>query len=136
MESQTDKKKKLSMLVVEDETAALEFLSAVLVAKYPDITFYSAINGKIGMEIFKKHLPDIVITDINMPEISGNHLAEHIKSIKTGTKMIAITGKSTNISSENISSEFQHVIEKPLIFQELFTLIDQFKVEIEQHGYI
>src|SRR5512133_2208742 len=117
--------KELSIMVVEDEIDALQLLSSILAAKYPDITFYTAINGKIGLELFETHLPDIVITDINMPDMCGNRLAEKIIEANSGTKLIAITGKSCNISSDNISSDFQHIIEKPLDFKELFTVIDQ-----------
>jgi YesN/AraC family two-component response regulator len=133
---QLNTKTALSMMIVEDEASALQLLSEVLVAMYPDITHYSAINGKIGLELFKTHLPDIVITDINMPELTGNRLADNINRIKANTKLIAITGKSCNIGSEDINSKFHHIIEKPLNFQELFTLIDQCKAELEQHESI
>jgi YesN/AraC family two-component response regulator len=136
METQLNTKTVLSMMIVEDETSALQLLSEVLVVMYPDITLYSAINGKIGLELFKTHLPDIVITDINMPEISGNQLAANINRIKANTQIIAITGKSCNINTVDISSKFHHIIEKPINFQELFTVIDQCKIKLEQHESI
>lgn len=120
-------------MVVEDEIDALQLLSAVLAAKYPDISFYTAINGKIGLELFETHLPDIVITDINMPETCGNRLADKIIKSNPGTILIAITSKSCNISSDNISSYFQHIIEKPVDFKELFTVIDQCIGELKRH---
>jgi YesN/AraC family two-component response regulator len=125
MGTQISTNKKLSIMVVEDEIDALQLLSAVLEVKYPDISFYTAINGKTGLELFETHLPAIVITDINMPEMCGNRLADKIIETNPGTKLIAITGKSCNISSDNISSDFQHIIEKPVDFKELFTVIDQ-----------
>ena len=74
MEAQLNTKKMVSLMLVEDEIDALQLLNDVLIVKYPSITLYTAINGKIAMELFKTHLPDIVITDINMPEICGNQL--------------------------------------------------------------
>jgi YesN/AraC family two-component response regulator len=132
METQANIKKDLSILVVEDEMTALELLSCVIVAKYPDITCYTAENGNIGLELFNTHLPDIVITDINMPGICGNQLADRIIETNSGAKLIAITGKSCNISSENIGPYFQHIIEKPLDFKQLFTIIDQCIGELRQ----
>jgi CheY-like chemotaxis protein len=125
MEPQANTKKELSILVVEDEMTALELLSSVLAAKYPDITFYTAVDGNKGLELFNTHLPDIVITDINMPGICGNQLADRIIETNSVAKLIAITGKSCNINSENVGPYFQHIIEKPLDFKQLFTVIDQ-----------
>ena len=125
METQLNMKKSVSVMLVEDEIDALQLLNDVLVAKYPAITLYTAINGKIALELYKTHIPDIVITDINMPDICGNQLSNKIFETNSGAKLIAITGKSCNICSENIGTYFQHIIEKPLDFKQLFAVIDQ-----------
>jgi len=133
MEAPRSTKKTLSLMLVEDEMDTLQILSAILIAKYPDITLYSASNGKKGLELFTTHLPDIVITDINMPEICGNRLADKITEINTVTKLIAVTGKSSNPDSEEMSFKFDHYIEKPVNLKELFTVIDQCIAEFKQH---
>lgn len=125
MAAQLNTKKMVTMMLVEDEIDALQLLNDVLVVKYPNITLYTATNGKKALELFNKHLPDIVITDINMPEICGNQLADIINETNSNAKLIALTGKSCNLSSEKISPYFQHLIEKPLDFKQLFTIIDQ-----------
>jgi len=132
VETQIDIKQGLSMIVVEDEEEALQLLCTVLATKYPDSTIHSAVNGRTGLELIKTHLPDIVITDISMPVMCGNKLAENICEIKADTKIIAITGNSCGKTPENINFDFQHVIGKPIIFQELFNAIDQCIAEFEQ----
>lgn len=57
---------------------------------------YTAANGRLGLELFKTHTSDIVITDINMPVMCGMQMSENIRAIKPETKIIAITGKSGN----------------------------------------
>ena len=74
METKISTKKERSILIVEDEIESLQLLSAVLVAKYPDISIYSAMNGEKGLELFNLYFPDLVITDINMPNINGIQL--------------------------------------------------------------
>ena len=49
---------------------------------------YTAINGRLGLELFKEHTPDIVITDINMSKMCGEQMAENIRAIKPDTKII------------------------------------------------
>jgi YesN/AraC family two-component response regulator len=132
MEARLNTKKTVSMMLVEDEIDALQILNAILVVKYPNITLYTAINGEIALELFKTHQPDIVITDINMPEICGNQVADKIIETNSGAKLIAMTGKSCNLSSEKISPYFQRIIEKPVDFKELFTIIDQCIGELKQ----
>jgi YesN/AraC family two-component response regulator len=125
MEAQLNTKKSVSVLLLEDEIDALQVLSKVLVAKYPNITFYTAVNGNIGLELYNIHLPDIVITDINMPGVCGNHLADRIIEKNSGVKLIAITGNSRDYCTEKLGPYFQYVIEKPLVFNQLFSIIDQ-----------
>lgn len=60
-----------SILIVEDEEFTRELLVSILTKQFPDVALYSAINGRTGLELCKTHSPDIVITDMNMPEMGG-----------------------------------------------------------------
>jgi CheY-like chemotaxis protein len=141
MELKTNSPQSISILYVEDDEFILELQTSILTAKFPDITLYTAINGRLGLELFKTHSPDIVLTDINMSEICGVHMSENIRAIKPETKIIAITGKSaesgenrtfTLRNSEGNMVEFDHVIIKPVDLTELFSVIEQFIDEVEQ----
>jgi len=139
MKLKTNAPKSVSMLFVEDDGDILELLSSILAVKYPDVTLYTANNGRLGLELFKAHTPDIVITDINMSELCGVQMAEDIRVIKPETMIIATTGKSGEISvngksimhnSDGKMVEFDHVIVKPVNISELCSVIDQFIGEI------
>ena len=125
MELKTNCPPSISILYVEDEELTLKLQSSILAVKFPDVIFYTAINGRSGLELFKTHTPDIVITDINMSEMCGVQLAENIRALKPGTKIIAITGKSCESSgideyimrnSDGKMVEFDRVIIKPVDF--------------------
>src|SRR5690242_8918379 len=90
----------ISILVVEDEAITLEFLVTTLARKYPHIAIYKALNGRTGLESFKTHTPDIVVTDINMPEISGVQMADKIRDVKPDTKFIILTGDTGKLALE------------------------------------
>lgn len=141
MELKSNSPKPLSLLFVEDDEITLKLQSSILAAKFPDVIFYTAINGRLGLELFKAHTPDIVITDINMSEMCGVQMAENIRAIKPETKIIAITGKSgeTGVNGKSIIRnsdgkmiEFDHVIVKPVDLSELCGVIKQCIGEIEQ----
>jgi two-component system, NarL family, response regulator DesR len=71
MESAIKPKAPISILLVEDEVTTLGILANVLTKKFQFFPLYTADNGRSALELFKVHLPEIVITDINMPEMTG-----------------------------------------------------------------
>ncbi len=78
-----------SVLHIEDNDALREN-SLKLLSKFFD-TVYTAPNGKEGLETFIKYHPQIVITDIKMPLMSGFELAQNIKKIAPETKIIIMS---------------------------------------------
>lgn len=52
---------------------------------------FTAKSGIEGEELFKEHLPDIVLTDIRMPKMDGLELLERVKNIKSDTKVIVLS---------------------------------------------
>ena len=125
----------ISMMLVEDEAATLELLAIILPKKYPGALLHTAGNGRTGLDVFKTHTPNIVITDFNMPEMCGSHMVDKIRAIKPETKFIVITGDTGQIALEDSANKgfkFDHFIAKPVVFQALFTAIDQCLAEIGQ----
>ena len=67
----------ISILVVEDEPKLLDRL-----VQYLEIfcdTIYQAKDGIEALAIYKKNLPNIMLTDINMPKLTGVELIEDIR---------------------------------------------------------
>ena len=100
-------KSKLSIMIVEDDVDARETLCLMVKMKNPDASIYSAENGSIGMDLFKKNTPDIVITDVNMPVMNGIDMAGEIKSIKADTKFIVLTAYNEEIFFQKFSKCLQ-----------------------------
>lgn len=142
MELKTNPRQSISILFVEDDEVILEIQSSILAAKFPDVKLYTAINGSQGLELFKSHTPDIVITDINMPVMCGVQMIENIYAIKPETKIIAITGKSGETgakgetiirNSDGVVVAIYLVIVKPVNISELCDVIEKYIGEIEPH---
>ncbi|HID39992.1 MAG TPA: response regulator [Calditrichaeota bacterium] len=70
--------KEHSILVIEDNPSVNKLLEIFLFAE--GYSVYKAYNGKEGLELFYKYLPDLVLSDIHMPNISGIELCAEIKS--------------------------------------------------------
>jgi DNA-binding response OmpR family regulator len=84
--------KRLKTLLVEDE----ESLSSLLKDAIGDnfYSFYTAENGKKGLEKFLEISPDIIITDIMMPDMSGLEMAREIRKIDPNVPVIILSAFS------------------------------------------
>lgn len=133
MESRSDLIPTITILLVEDESDTREILTTILTMKFPEAALYTAGNGRTGLELFKDHKPDIVITDINMPEMGGVQMADKIREIKPDVKIIVLTadtGKATLEHAVGKGFEIDHYILKPVSFPLLFAAIELCRGEI------
>jgi PAS domain S-box-containing protein len=85
-------KLKLSVLLVEDDALSLFVYSEFIKKLVTDV--YTAIDGREGIKVFKKNKPDIIITDIIMPELDGLEMIREIKKSDSQVKVIMISGHS------------------------------------------
>ena len=77
------------ILFVEDDKFIRTHFAYML--KRSAKTLLVADNGREGLELFKQYRPDIVITDVEMPEMDGLEMATAIKEIDQDTPIIVTT---------------------------------------------
>jgi CheY-like chemotaxis protein len=85
-----------------------------------------ASNGRDAVRLFDRDRieVDLVVTDINMPDMSGNDVARHIRnSPKPETPIIAITGTVGEIDDPNL---FNTILNKPFKLSALGKVIRLF----------
>jgi CheY-like chemotaxis protein len=78
-----------TVLLIEDEPGMRRVLARALARKYKVV---EAENGRRGLEAFLRHRPDLVITDMVMPDKGGVETIREIHEMAPGTKIIAISG--------------------------------------------
>lgn len=111
--NQRNQKLELSVLFVEDESIIrIEFIESL---KSYINTVYGAKDGAEGLELYKKHLPDVVITDIKMPNLNGLDMAREIKKIDPVIPIIVVTAYSdSDLLVNAIEIGINHYIIKPI----------------------
>ena len=120
-----------SILIVEDDKVTGELLGTIIRRRFPQITIHLAENGLIGVELFQQHSPEIVITDINMPEMDGMEMAGKIKAIQSDTKLIVVTAYSNPSYFDRFTEiGFDEYLMKPVEFVKLFQAIEKCMDEI------
>ncbi|ACL02015.1 response regulator [Desulfatibacillum aliphaticivorans] len=78
------------ILVVDDDVNITSMLRRLFQRRGYDVD--EAINGKQALQVMDQNLPDLVITDIIMPEMEGAELIMEIRKRAPGVKIIAISG--------------------------------------------
>ncbi|UFS69977.1 response regulator [Geomonas sp. RF6] len=123
---------RLSLLIVEDDKPVLDVFGAMLPRKFPQTDIHLAVDGEMGLGLFKEYVPDIVVTDIKMPKMDGVEMAEKIKAIKADTRIIVMTAFSDRINVAKFRSVgISHYLLKPVNFGEMVTAIARLVEEIQ-----
>jgi two-component system response regulator DesR len=83
--------KQIRVLLAEDQTMLRGALAALLDLE-PDISIVAqAANGLEAIKLARLHLPDVIVTDIEMPERTGLELAADLKQSDAKSRVIILT---------------------------------------------
>lgn len=89
-EQQEQAGKKWKVLVVEDEFGLQDIMRSVLTMEGYEARV--AVDGLNGYKVFREFGPDLIITDVVMPNMSGIELVQKVRSEKPQIKVIFMSG--------------------------------------------
>lgn len=108
-----------TLLYVEDNFDAQETMQMLLEDEVKDL--YQAFNGKDALEFYYREQPDIIITDINMPDMDGLQFAQKIKEIDEEQPIIIISGEDNRDNLlYSIDIGIDQFLPKPIDMELLF----------------
>lgn len=107
------------VLIAEDSSVIQNLTKKIL--QFQNFEISTAKNGKEVMKALEKETFDVILLDINMPQMDGIECAKAIRqlpdAIKAKTPIIAITGNAKNYTEEDFKSiGINEFISKPLDF--------------------
>ena len=110
------------ILVIDDEENICELLKDYL--ENEDIRVSIAVGGLKGLEYIKKHAFPIVLTDLNMPDISGWEIASYVKKNHPETAIIMFSGLEDSIENlNNKENIIDYILQKPISFSKLSDIL-------------
>ncbi|MDO9567103.1 MAG: response regulator [Candidatus Desulfaltia sp.] len=121
---------KLKLLLIDDEEGIRKVLSLSL--KRDGYQVLTAEDGGKGIELFRKNLPIIVLTDIKMPGMDGIEVLKRVKEIDPDTQVIVITGHGDMESAiKSLQLGASDFITKPVGDQVLAVALNRAKERLE-----
>ncbi|MBF0252957.1 MAG: response regulator [Candidatus Omnitrophica bacterium] len=117
------------VLIIEDEDITRKMLSKSI--RKEGFEVFEAENGRKGLEMFKEKNPEIIITDIKMPEMSGIEVMETVKKISPEAQVILVTafGKAETAIRALHAGAIDY-IKKPIDLDQLSVALGRAKEKI------
>jgi DNA-binding NtrC family response regulator len=118
------------LLAIDDEAQSLELIEDAL--SNAGVEILTARDPKIGLEMFKRVRPQIVLLDLMMPGVRGLELLDGILAADPGAEVILMTGQySTESAVEAIQKGACDYLDKPLNVEKLQRRIAQLLSEAQ-----
>jgi len=118
------------ILYVEDNPDNMQLVQRVLKARGYDV--YGAENGLDGVSMAEKLKPDMILLDINLPDIDGYEVTRRIRNSKiTGLSTAVIIAITANVLKGDVEKVLaagcDAYMPKPIDIQELWECVEAYR---------
>ncbi|MCM1356675.1 MAG: response regulator transcription factor [Staphylococcus sp.] len=121
------------ILLVDDDLTNSMLLKRFIEAEGYEVTYAS--NGRIGLELYRDCHPDLILLDINMPEMNGFEVAQAIRQGDRKVIIFFLTDRTDKVDRLfGFSLKGNDYIPKPFYPEELIAKINErFESDIISH---
>jgi DNA-binding response OmpR family regulator len=123
----------MKVLVIDDDQLVLLPLKRKLInACYQVVT---STKAEKGIDLFDTFNPDLIIVDINMPQLSGIEFIRHIRKVKKSSVPIIVLSGNTSLEvmSEGFELGISDYIKKPISLEEICKRIKRINIYFRTH---
>ena len=115
-----------SLLYVEDNPANMKLVEQII-ARQPDISLLTAVNGHSGIQIARDQQPDVILMDINLPDITGFDALKILRAepATAHIPVIAVSANAMQLDIERgVKAGFFRYITKPIKVDEFMQALN------------
>jgi PAS domain S-box-containing protein len=116
----------MTALYVEDNPSNIKLVETMLAAR-PEVTLLVATQGSLAIELAREHRPDLILLDLNLPDISGEEILLRLRS-DARTAEIPVVITSADATATQIkrlrNAGAGDYLTKPFGVERLFAVID------------
>lgn len=110
------------ILIVDDEIYARDHLGRFLEKQGYNI--FVASSGEEGIEIYKEKRPDIVLLDVLLPGIDGDHVFKYIREFDPDASVYFITARNNVITEEEaVKMGAKGYLSKPVLLEDILSIL-------------
>jgi len=110
------------ILIIDDDETARSFLVTCLEGE--NFRTAQAIDGRSGFSAYVTEKPDLVLTDLRMPNIDGLELTREIRNFDSNIPIVVMSGFDFK-ESDVISAGANHTCTKPIEVDDLVELVSK-----------
>ena len=123
--------KNKTILLVEDEKIIRENIASMLKFFFKEV--YVAIDGYDGLDKYENYLPDIIMTDLKMPNMGGFELIKELEKRASKSYTIIVSAHTdTELLIEAINKGVHRYLIKPITEDELFEAFNAYFEKIDK----
>ena len=89
-----------TLLYIEDNLSNLRLVERIL-ARRPEVTLISAMQGRLGLELARQHSPDLILLDLHLPDMQGDEILRQLRA-EPGTAHLPIVMISADATTPQI----------------------------------
>ena len=107
----------LAMVIIDDNPRSLEFLSTALAR--PGLEIFSTTKPEDGLALVAMHRPQVVLTDVVMPGISGLDVLQRVKQIDPPIDVVLMSAHEAGESERKGFQQAADYLRKPISLSQL-----------------
>ena len=118
---------KRTILYIEDNLSNLNLVQEIL-RQQPQIELLSAMQGRLGLDLARKHSPDLILLDLHLPDLNGWEVFSQLRSAETtrNIPVIVISADATPRQVQQFMSAGAHdYLTKPLDVTKFSRVIEE-----------
>lgn len=126
--------REVSLLYVEDNLANLSLVDTILLSR-PGWRTIPALQGQLGVELAREHLPDVILLDLHLPDIPGDEVLRRLRSDPrtVSIPVIVVSADATTGTFERLrSAGADAYLTKPIDIDEFLRVVERFLPDVRR----
>jgi PAS domain S-box-containing protein len=115
------------ILYIEDNLSNLTLVEQML-AEHPHIDLITAMQGGLGLDLASKHLPDLILLDLHLPDLRGQEVLARLRKnqLTRDIPVVVISADATAGQIQRLKAAgVRNYLTKPIDIGEFFHVIDE-----------
>jgi PAS domain S-box-containing protein len=119
-----------TLLYIEDNHSNQRLIERALTLR-PGVTLMAALDGTTGIELARKHQPDVIFLDLHLPDFSGREVLNLLRTdlLTRNIPVVVVSADASPGQIKRLRTEGAYAyLTKPIEFEQMFSLLDEILV--------